>query len=159
MTKAIISIGSNLGDRLHYLEFAFTQIEKLSQTQTIARSSIYETAAIGGPEQDAYLNAIVLVETDLEPLDLLTSLHDIEMAAMRTRDVKWGPRTLDLDIVDYENFNSNTDELQIPHPRAKERRFVLEPLAEIDADWNLSEQKVSDLLKNVANQNVTKWKA
>jgi 2-amino-4-hydroxy-6-hydroxymethyldihydropteridine diphosphokinase len=159
MTKAVISIGSNLGDRLHYLEFAFTQIEKLSQTQTIARSSIYETTAIGGPEQDAYLNAIVLVETDLEPLVLLTALQDIETAAMRTRDVKWGPRTLDLDIVDYENFNSNTDELQIPHPRAKERRFVLEPLAEIDADWNLSEQKVSDLLKNVANQNVTKWKA
>ena len=159
MTKAIISIGSNLGDRLHYLELAFTQIEKLTQTQIIARSSIYETAAIGGPEQDAYLNAIVLVETGLEPLDLLTALQDIEMAAMRTRDVKWGPRTLDLDIVDYENFNSNTYELQIPHPRAKERRFVLEPLAEIDSDWNLSGQKVSNLLKNVSDQNVTKWEA
>ena len=157
MTKAVISVGSNLGNRKQNLDFAFSEIEKLVHSKVLAKSGIYETQAIGGPDQDSFLNAIVLLETEIRPLDLLKELQEIENACGRTREIKWGPRTLDLDIIDYENFTSNTNELQIPHPRAFERRFVIEPLMDIAPDWQLSNRALTELISDLSDQKVVRW--
>ncbi len=157
MTKAVISIGSNLGDREQNLLFAFNQIEKLHQTATLAKSEIYETDPIGGPDQNSFLNAVALIDTQLAPIELLNELRKIENASGRTREIKWGPRTLDLDIIDYQNFTSITENLSIPHPRAASRRFVIEPLIDVAPDWKISGRPVSEILIELSDQNVKKW--
>ncbi len=157
MTKAVVAVGSNLGDRQQNLYFAFDEISKLPSTKILSKSSLYETQAIGGPEQGAFLNAAVLVETELHPNELLIKLQSIETARGRTREINWGPRTLDLDIIDVENFTSDTEELQIPHPRAVSRRFVIEPIIEIAPNWKFSERSVSEILNELSDQKVSKW--
>ena len=156
MTKSLIGVGSNLGNRKDNIEFAFMQIKNIPRTKILSVSSLYETEAIGGPEQDAFLNAVALVETDLAACELLTELQSIETAAGRKREIKWGPRTLDLDIIDFEGFESASEELQIPHPRATSRRFVLEPLLEVSPGWHISGESVEKLLNHVQGQQVTK---
>lgn len=158
MTKAVLSLGSNQGDRIKNLDIAFENIGKISQTEILAKSKIFETDPIGGPEQESYLNAVVLVETGLVPQILLTALQDIENLAGRTRETKWGPRTLDIDIIDVEGFASDSEQLQVPHPRAKERRFVLQPMAEVSPQWLISGSSVLELLAQVTDQNVREWK-
>jgi 2-amino-4-hydroxy-6-hydroxymethyldihydropteridine diphosphokinase len=157
MTKAVLSLGSNQGDRIKNLDFAFENIGKISQTEILTKSKIFETDPIGGPEQESYLNAVVLVETSLVPQILLTALQDIENLAGRTRETKWGPRTLDIDIIDVEGFVSDSETLQVPHPRAKERRFVLQPMAEVSPQWLISGTSVLELLAQVTDQNVREW--
>ncbi len=157
MTRAVISVGSNLGDRVQNLSFALNQIENLLATDILATSAIYQTAAIGGPEQDDFLNAVLLIETEMDAHQLLEQLQSIETACGRTREIKWGPRTLDLDIIDFENLVSSSEVLQIPHPRAVSRRFVVEPLFEIAPDWQLAGQPLSRLLEELSNQKVEKW--
>jgi 2-amino-4-hydroxy-6-hydroxymethyldihydropteridine diphosphokinase len=127
VTRYAIGLGSNLGDRLQHLTSACSAIEENLGPITV--SSLYETEPVGGPEQGAYLNAVVLVETSKDPDDVLSVLHDIEMSQGRERSVRWGARTLDLDIV--AGPASDTERLTIPHPRAAERAFVLRPLAEV----------------------------
>jgi 2-amino-4-hydroxy-6-hydroxymethyldihydropteridine diphosphokinase len=158
MTKAVLSLGSNQGHRIKNLEIAFENIGKISQTEILAKSQIFETDPIGGPEQESYLNAVVLIETDLVPQILLAALQDIENIAGRTRETIWGPRTLDIDIIDVEGFVSDSETLQVPHPRAKERRFVLQPMAEVSPQWLISGTSVLELLAQVTDQNVREWK-
>jgi 2-amino-4-hydroxy-6-hydroxymethyldihydropteridine diphosphokinase len=129
MTRYAIGLGSNIGDRAGHLQAAVAEIESLGEMRRV--SGLYETAAVGGPEQDPYLNAVVVVESQLSPEDLLDRLHSFESAHDRRRDVRWGPRTLDLDIIATDGDPVSTDKLQIPHPRAAERRFVLDPLRSI----------------------------
>lgn len=158
MTKAVLSLGTNQGDRIKNLELAFENIAEIAQTEILAKSQIFETDPIGGPEQEAFLNAVVLIETELVPKILLAALQDIENLAGRTRETKWGPRTLDIDIVDIEGFKSDSETLQVPHPRAKERRFVLQPMAEVSPQWLISGSSVLELLAQVTDQNVREWK-
>jgi 2-amino-4-hydroxy-6-hydroxymethyldihydropteridine diphosphokinase len=128
--RAIIALGSNLGDRVAYLRFG---LESLSNV--IAQSQVFETDPVGGPDnQGAYLNMVAIVDTDLDPFALLRRLLQIEADAHRVRVERWGPRTLDLDILFYDDYAINSEELTIPHPRFSERRFVLEPLAETFSD-------------------------
>lgn len=129
MTKYAIGLGSNQGDRLqHMLE----GVRLLGDTgRVVAVSYLYETEAVGGPEQAPYLNAIAVIESDLEPLELLSALHDIESARDRLRTVRWAPRTLDLDIVSSDGEPMTTGELTIPHARSAARRFVLQPLVDV----------------------------
>lgn len=129
MTRAAVALGSNLGDRLGTLRSGLAALGGLGEV--VAVSSLYETAPVGGPEQGSYLNAIALLETDLAPLDLLTAMQRIESAHGRERAVRWGARTLDLDLVVYGGARIDSPVLEVPHPRAWERRFVLEPLAEV----------------------------
>ncbi len=129
MTRTAIALGSNQGDRLGYIRTGIAGIRRLGTV--ISVSSLYETEPVGGPDQDRYLNAVVLIETDLEPHALLAELHRLEEAAGRTRGERWGPRTLDLDIIAHRADPVDMPDLTIPHPLAAERRFVLEPLAEI----------------------------
>lgn len=156
MTKAIVSVGSNLGTRSKNLTFAIDSLANIPNTSILKKSSIYETAPIG-PEQNDFLNAVVLLETQISPIDLLHALQDIENEAGRTRDLKWGPRTLDLDIVDFEGYKSDFTDLVIPHPQAVKRRFVLEPLFEIEPNWKINEVSVADLLDEVSEQRIELW--
>lgn len=127
MTRAFLGLGSNLGDRREHLRAAIASLPGVT-----AMSDLYETDPVGGPSQGRYLNLVVEIETDLEPHALLGVCHRIESAAGRVRDVRWGPRTLDVDILWIDGVVVDTPDLQIPHPRMHERRFVLEPLSELD---------------------------
>ena len=142
MTRALLGLGSNIGDRLGHLR---TAVASLSEVTAV--SSVYETDPVGGPEQGRFLNIVVAVETDLDPRELLGVCHRLESAAGRVRDVRWGPRTLDVDILWIDGVTVDEPDLQIPHPRIGERRFVLEPLAEVAPDvlpagWETVEGRV-----------------
>ena len=132
MTRAYLALGSNLGDRLAHLQAALDDL--CDRFAIAAISPVYETDPVGGPEQGAYLNAVVAIETDLEPRALLAVAHDIEAAAHRVRAERWGPRTLDVDILLYGDVSVTEPDLEIPHPRMWERGFVLAPLRDIAPD-------------------------
>jgi 2-amino-4-hydroxy-6-hydroxymethyldihydropteridine diphosphokinase len=131
MTLAAIAIGSNVGDRHAHLEHARRCLAALPRTSLRAFSTIHETAPVGPVAQGPFLNAAALIETDLSAADLLAALHACERAAGRVRDVPWGPRTLDLDIVLFGDCVIDEPGLCVPHPRMHERAFVLGPLSEI----------------------------
>ena len=134
--RAIVALGSNLGDRAEYLRYGIAHIGAV-----VAQSQVFETDPVGGADnQGAYLNMVAVIATDLDPYALLRHLNQVEADADRVRVIRWGPRTLDLDIVFYDDVRIESDELTIPHPRFAERRFVLEPLAEVapehcPSDW------------------------
>jgi 2-amino-4-hydroxy-6-hydroxymethyldihydropteridine diphosphokinase len=116
-------------------------------TEVIAVSSYFVTKPVGGPEQPDYLNAVCILESELPATDLLAVLQGIEKSLGRQRTVQWGPRTIDLDLIQYGSLLSAADELELPHPRAHERRFVLEPWFEIEPDAILlTHGKISELL-------------
>ena len=126
--KAIIALGSNMGDRAGFLRFA---LERLGDRVT-AESQVFETDPVGGPEnQGAYLNMVVAIDTELDPYALLRWLHRIEADAGRERLVHWGPRTLDMDLLFFDDVVIDGGNLAVPHPRYAERRFVLAPLNEV----------------------------
>ncbi len=130
VNRAFIALGSNLGDRAGYLSFAVEQLGNV-----VAQSQVYETAPVGGPEdQGPYLNMVVEIETSLDPFALLRRCQRIESEAMRQRTVRWGPRTLDVDIVFFGDVAIQSEELTIPHAHFAERRFVLAPLSDIAPD-------------------------
>jgi 2-amino-4-hydroxy-6-hydroxymethyldihydropteridine diphosphokinase len=146
--KAVIALGANLGNPEEQLDIA---VELLRQSLDVkAVSSYYETAPIGGPEQPNYLNAVCIAESDLPAFDLLALLHGVEKVLGRERIERWGPRTIDLDLIQYGGILSYAEELTLPHPRAHERRFVLEPWSEIEPDAILlTHGKISELLINL----------
>lgn len=129
MNRYAIALGSNLGDRMGNLGSALGRLAEL--LTVVAKSGIYESEPVGGPEQCAFLNAVVLVDTVLEPEDTLTLCLAIEAAGGRVRGERWGPRTIDLDIVAWDGGSHSSANLEIPHPRAHERAFVLVPLVEV----------------------------
>lgn len=128
-----IALGSNLGDSRAILEAAIVMLAKTPGITVTSQSSWYRTAPIGPPQPD-YLNGCVILEVQLIPHDLLQTLLSIEKQFGRERRERWGPRTLDLDILLFDNLIIDTSTLQIPHPRMTERAFVLVPLAEIAPD-------------------------
>jgi 2-amino-4-hydroxy-6-hydroxymethyldihydropteridine diphosphokinase len=128
---AYVALGSNLGDRHGYLSRARAAIAGLPATRVIGESSIDETAPIGPAEQPAYLNQMIAIETQLAPRVLLDALLDIERAEGRTRGVRWGPRTLDLDIVCYEHQTVDEPDLHVPHRELAHRDFWQRELAEL----------------------------
>lgn len=134
MTRAHLALGSNLGDRLGHLQHAVTALQAAPGVRVTAVSRVYETAPVGGPEQGPYLNAVVAVETRLAPLDLLSVAHRIEDEAQRVRHQRWGPRTLDVDVLLVGDERVDTADLTVPHPRMAERAFVLAPLADVAPD-------------------------
>jgi 2-amino-4-hydroxy-6-hydroxymethyldihydropteridine diphosphokinase len=129
-----IALGSNLGDSQTILAGAIDDLQQHDAIAVQAVSSYYRTAPIGPPQPD-YLNACATLQTSLEPLALLSVLHQIEAKYGRVRRELWGARTLDLDLLLYSDRVIDTSTLQVPHPRMKERAFVLLPLAEIAPDW------------------------
>ena len=134
MPRAWIGIGSNMGDRLEYVRRALGLMDALPDTKLVAVSSIYDTAPVGMTDQPRFLNAVAELSTGIEPLELLRRLLAIEEECDRVRREAWGPRTLDLDLLLYDDVEIETEELTLPHPRARERAFVLVPLAELAPD-------------------------
>lgn len=130
--KAVIALGANIGNPKENLDLAVALLREATEVQAV--SSYYTTAPVGGPEQPDYLNAVCIIDTELPAMDLMSLLHGIEKSLGRERIEQWGPRTIDLDLIQYGGLLSKANELQLPHPRAHERRFVLEPWFEIEPD-------------------------
>ncbi len=124
--RAFVGLGSNLGDRRAFLTAAVRDLPN-----KVAVSGVYKTAPIGGPAQGPFLNLVVEMRTSVGPYDLLAICQQLEASAGRARTERWGPRTLDIDVLLYGEFELNDTELTIPHPRMNERAFVLYPLAEL----------------------------
>jgi 2-amino-4-hydroxy-6-hydroxymethyldihydropteridine diphosphokinase len=141
LSTAVLSLGSNLGDREQTIRDAVADIAALPTVSLVAVSGLVETAAVKphGVDENApaYLNAIAIVATELSPDDLLVAMNDIEQRHGRVRDVRWGDRTLDIDIVTIDDVQQDSERLTLPHPRATEREFVLVPWLEIDPDAEL----------------------
>lgn len=131
MPSVALALGSNIGDRLATLQGAVDDLAMVPGLDLDHVSSVYQTAPVGGPEQDEYLNAVVVGSTTLEPLALLAATQGVEGRWHRTRDVHWGPRTLDIDILAFGADRVDLPGLVVPHPRAHERAFVLVPWAEV----------------------------
>ena len=134
MTAVVLALGSNLGNRQDILQGAVDAIVGLPGIRVTAVSPVYETVPVGGPAQPDYLNAVVLADAARPPRELLDRLHEIEAAFDRVRVVRWGPRTLDIDVVDFGGERSDDPGLTLPHPRAHERAFVLGPWRDVDPD-------------------------
>jgi len=129
---AYIGIGSNLGDKLNHCENAISQILELDRHKLLAKSSLFKTKPMGYTSQDWFVNGVIKIETDLEAPELLHTLKAIESQLGRTETFRWAPRTIDLDILFFDDIEIATEELQIPHPLIQNRQFVLVPLVEID---------------------------
>ncbi|MFF2030932.1 2-amino-4-hydroxy-6-hydroxymethyldihydropteridine diphosphokinase [Arthrobacter sp. NPDC058192] len=145
-TRAVIALGSNLGERNDTLSAAVADLVDPPAVRLLAISPIVQAKAVGGPPgQPDFLNMVIAVETSLSPLELLHHCHAVEQKHLRVRDVRWGPRTLDVDIITYGDVVSSDPELTLPHPRAAERAFVLYPWSLIDPAAQLGGERVGDL--------------
>ena len=143
--KAVVALGANIGNPREQIDVAIALLREATEVKAV--SSYFVTKPVGGPEQPDYLNAVCILESELPALDLLAVLQGIEKSLGREREVRWGPRTIDLDLIQYGSLLSAAAELELPHPRAHERRFVLEPWCEIEPDAILlTHGKISELL-------------
>jgi len=143
--KAVVALGANIGNPREQMDLAVALLREATEVDAV--SSYFVTKPVGGPEQPDYLNAVCILESALPATDLLAVLQGIEKSLGRERTVQWGPRTIDLDLIQYGSLLSAADELELPHPRAHERRFVLEPWFEIEPDAILlTHGKISELL-------------
>ena len=146
--KAVISLGANIGDPKAQMDIAVALLRQALEVTAV--SDYFSTKPVSDIEQPDYLNAICIAESELPALDLLAVLHGIEKTLGRERLERWGPRTIDLDLIQYGSLLSSADELTLPHPRAHERRFVLEPWISIDPEAILlTHGKISELLEQL----------
>lgn len=146
--KAVIALGSNIENPRENLDLAIALLREATELKAV--SSYYSTKPVGNVEQPDFINAVCIVESDLPAMELMNLLHGIEKSMGRERTIKWGPRTIDLDLIQYGSLLSNAEELQLPHPRAFERKFVLEPWYEIEPDAVLlTHGKISELLSKL----------
>lgn len=153
--KVYVALGSNLGVPSEQLRLAMAKIEQNSVVSEFLISNWYRSKAIGGPDnQPDYLNAVCCFDYHQQPTELLTWLQQIEQESGRIRDIRWGPRTLDLDIIWCENFKSDTLELTVPHPRAHQRAFVLLPLKDLGAGFKLEGKSIDHWLQATSNQTI-----
>jgi 2-amino-4-hydroxy-6-hydroxymethyldihydropteridine diphosphokinase len=132
MIRAYLGFGSNLGDRVGHLQAGASSLAGEEEVEVVAVSSVYRSEPVGGLEQPEYLNAVVAINTTLGPRELLALAQRIEGEQGRLRKERWGPRTLDVDILLYGDVTVDETGLEIPHPRLVERRFALEPLLEVE---------------------------
>ncbi|MBM7051612.1 MULTISPECIES: 2-amino-4-hydroxy-6-hydroxymethyldihydropteridine diphosphokinase [unclassified Rothia (in: high G+C Gram-positive bacteria)] len=146
--EAVLGLGSNLGEKQETLLRAIVDICSHPKIRVKKVSPVAVTAPVGGPaHQPDFVNLVVRIETDLSPFDLLDFTQSVENKHHRVRDVRWGPRTLDIDIIDYSTLEMDEPDLTLPHPRAAERAFVLEPWARMEPEAVLSGASVRDLAK------------
>jgi 2-amino-4-hydroxy-6-hydroxymethyldihydropteridine diphosphokinase len=136
-TLAFLGLGSNLGDRLTNLQGAVDLLQDEPGLQVTASSRVWETAPVGGPPQPDYLNAVIRVETDLSARDLLDAAHRVEARLGRVRKERWGARSIDVDILLFDEERIDEEDLVVPHPRMHQRAFVLLPLLELASDHYL----------------------
>ena len=155
--RTVIAMGSNLGDRLDYLQGGLDGLFDTPHLTFLAVSPVYETTPVGGPRQPDYLNAVVIAETSMPAQAVLERCLSLEDAYGRVRDERWGPRTLDLDLIIYGDEVSNSPGLTLPHPRAHERAFVLVPWHDADPQAQLPGYgPVADLVAAVGTNGITR---
>jgi 2-amino-4-hydroxy-6-hydroxymethyldihydropteridine diphosphokinase len=156
MASAVIALGGNLGDVRATFKMAISDICALAQAKLLARSSDYSTPPWGDEDQAPFVNAAIEIATSLDPQALLHVLQEVEQTfgRMRAKERRWGPRTLDLDLIAYDDVSLHTDELTLPHPRLFERAFVLVPLADIAPDRMIGGRKVRDALAGVSRHGI-----
>ena len=146
MSEAYLSLGSNIGDRMHQLSRAVALLDRPDEGVTVVQiSPVFETKPVGYKDQDDFLNICVKVETTLEPLALLALCNRIEEALHRERKIRFGPRTIDVDILTYDDLKMNTQRLTIPHPRMQERGFVQVPLLYMNGANEVPEKWAEDV--------------
>lgn len=160
MNKVYISLGSNMGDKEETLRHAIQLLHQHNAVKVVKLSSIYETDPVGFTDQDLFLNMVVLVHTTLNAQDILKVCQEIEHELKRVRVIRWGPRTIDLDILLYNHENIETETLIVPHARMHERAFVLVPLVEIapELKYPLTDEALQIMLGRVGNEGVRRWK-
>lgn len=156
MVKAYLGLGSNMGDMRKNLDIAVDLLKSSKNIKVTRQSSYYETEPVGYVEQDWFLNMVVQIETDFEPEELLAFCQQIEEVLKRKRIIRWGPRTIDVDILLYENYTSNEDFLTIPHPRMTERAFVMIPLYEIAPDLVIEGKPIDKIINNLDGEEIRK---
>lgn len=151
--RSILALGSNLGERRDTLSLAVAALAEGGDVRLRQVSEVVQTKPVGGPEgQPDFLNMVVEVETSLGPLELLRRCQDVENRHHRVREVRWGPRTLDIDIITYGDVVLETPELTLPHPRAAGRAFVLQPWARMDPAATLGGTPVAELADRAADR-------
>jgi len=142
--RAALGLGSNIGDRRTNVNNAVATIRDFPGVTVVAVSPFVETDPVGGPAQPDYLNVVVVIDTDLDPHALLELAHRCETLARRLREERWGPRTLDVDVLAYDDLVSEDPVLTLPHPRATQRAFVMVPWAAVDPDFSVSGRTVTE---------------
>ena len=150
----LLSIGSNIGDRLEHIKSSLKSLR--SFCTTVQTSAVYETEPVGKTDQSFFYNIAVKAETELSVTDFLRHCQEIETNLNRVKVVRWGPRTIDLDIIAYDQLILKTDELTVPHPEFHKRNFVLIPLAEIASEMRINGRSVGDYLENCTDDSIVK---
>lgn len=156
MAKAYLGLGSNIGNKREYIDAALQLLREHKDIQVTDRSSYYETDPVGYLDQDSFLNIVAAIETSLEPMSLLFYCNEIEQKLKRKREIRWGPRTIDVDILLYENYTSQDEHLTIPHPRMCERSFVMIPLYEIAKDIRIFGHSIGDIVEKLGQEGIRK---
>ena len=156
MSRVFLGIGGNIGDKHTNIEKTLSLLQENSQIEIVNTSSYYETAPVGYEDQDWFLNIVVEIDTSLEPYSLLEYCNHIEQELKRERLIHWGPRTIDVDILLYENFSSEDEKLIVPHPRMCERGFVMIPLYEIAPDLMIHNKPIKEFVDQLQTEEVRK---
>lgn len=146
-TRASLGLGGNIGDPVRAMSSALKALDGRGDCRVVVVSRLYRTPPWGKTDQSFFYNACAIVDTSLDPEALLALCLDIEREMKRVRDERWGPRTIDIDILTYGNIEKRLPALEIPHPRMTERGFVLMPLADVAADMRVKQRRVADWLK------------
>lgn len=153
---AYIGLGGNVGDVLASMKSAIQSLNADNQITVKSISDVYKTPPWGLEDQDWFLNVCIGLETTLTAQDLLKACLEAELALKRVRDIRWGPRTIDLDVLVFGEEQINEENLQVPHPRMHERAFVIKPMADIAPDLYLREKKISDWLADLDASEIQK---
>lgn len=152
MNKAYLGLGTNMGHREGYLRQASKTLQEHGKINISKISKVYETKAWGYTEQDDFLNICMEIETSLSSIELLEVCHEIEEMLNRERVIKWGPRTIDVDILFFNNIISNDERLTLPHPRIRERAFVLIPLMDLNKGLIIDNEPISYYLSKLSKE-------
>lgn len=154
--RAYLGIGGNIGDRAANIEFAVDMLKKSEFIEVKKTSSLYETEPVGYVDQDWFMNVVVEIETTMSPYELLEYCQSIESELKRIRLIRWGPRTIDVDILLYEGYESSDETLTVPHPRMTERAFVMVPLYEINSDIEIAGKNISEWMESLEGEEINK---
>ena len=156
MAKVYLGLGSNIGDRKDNIDSAIDMLKNHGSIEVKRISSYYETEPIGYEDQNWFLNVVLEINTTLKPYDLLEFCSSIEEKLKRKRVIRWGPRTIDVDILIYEGFTSKDERLTVPHPRMTDRAFVMIPLYEIAPNIKINNKNIGEVLKNLDGKEIRK---
>ncbi|MEG2984170.1 MAG: 2-amino-4-hydroxy-6-hydroxymethyldihydropteridine diphosphokinase [Peptostreptococcaceae bacterium] len=152
MNKVYIGLGTNIGNRLNYLKEALEKIDSYEDIKINKKSKLYETKAWGYTEQADFLNMCIEIETCLTPMELLNKCQRVESDLNRERKIRWGPRTIDVDILFFNDIILQEENLEIPHPRIKERAFVLIPLIDLNDDLKINNISINEYLQSLTTE-------